>query len=422
MRIAIYGINYAPELTGIGKYTGEMASWLGRQGHDVHVITAMPYYPEWQVHKKYRKRWWFTEKMDGVTVYRCPLYVPKKITPSKRIVHEFSFLLSVLPFWFRSFFRKKYDLVVCVTPPFHLGILPLIYSKIRGVALISHVQDLQVDAAKNLVMIKNSRLLNLMFGAERFILKRSTAVSTISQGMLRKIKEKNVPGGRTILFPNWVDANFIRPLPKEQSLRSEFGIPYEDKVILYSGNLGEKQGLNIILDVADHFLNKKNVHFLIVGSGGNKHMLEKQVAEKKLTNMKFFPLAEYEKLPSLLAVADLHLVLQKKSASDLVMPSKLTGILAAGGCPVVTADPDTTLYDVIDRNNMGILVKPECPDSLIKELDRALNTDLTDLRTNAREFAIRHLSRHFVMQKFEEEMYKMQTPGIEVIYQQVYLT
>lgn len=422
MRIAIYGINYAPELTGIGKYTGEMASWLASQGHDVHVITAMPYYPEWQVHKKYKRRWWFTEKIDGVTVYRCPLYVPKKITPAKRIIHEFSFLLSVLPVWLISFFRKKYDLMICVTPPFHLGILPLIYSKIRGVALISHVQDLQVDAAKNLVMIKNSRLLNLMFGAERFILKRSTAVSTISQGMLRKIKDKNVKGSQTILFPNWVDANFIRPLPKEQSLRKEFGIPDEDKVILYAGNLGEKQGLNIIIDVAGRFLDRKDVHFLIVGSGGNKQMLERQAAEKNLNNIKFFPLADYEKLPALLAVADLHLVLQKKSASDLVMPSKLTGILAAGGCAVVTADPDTTLYEVIDRNNMGILVKPECPESLMAELTKALATDLNELKSNAREFAIRHLSKHLVMQKFEEEMYKMQTPGIEVIYQQVYLT
>ena len=118
--------------------------------------------------------------------------------------------------------------------------------------------------------------------------------------MLRKIKEKNVPGGRTILFPNWVDANFIRPLPKEQSLRKEFGIPDEDKVILYAGNLGEKQGLNIIIDVAGGFLDRKDVHFLIVGSGGNKQMLERQAAEKNLNNIKFFPLADYEKLPALL--------------------------------------------------------------------------------------------------------------------------
>jgi len=260
-----------------------------------------------------------------------------------------------------------------------------------------------------------------MFGAERFILKRSAAVSTISKGMLKKITDKNVPVASTILFPNWVDANFIRPLSPEESLRKEFGIPLEDKVILYSGNLGEKQGLNIIIDVAREFRDKKNVHFLIVGSGGNKQTLQQLAKDSNLDNLKFFPLTEYAKLPALLAVADLHLVLQKKSASDLVMPSKLTGILAAGGCPVVTAEPGTSLFEIIQNNNIGILVKPECPKSLKESLERALETDLSDLKLNAREFAVRHLSKHFVMQKFEEDAYKTQTPGIEFIYQQLYV-
>src|SRR4030095_13848610 len=99
MKIAVYGINYSPELTGIGKYTGEMATWFAEQGHEVHVITAMPYYPEWKVHEKYKRKLWFSEYIKGVKVFRCPLYVPKKITPLRRIIHEFSFLLSVLPVW-----------------------------------------------------------------------------------------------------------------------------------------------------------------------------------------------------------------------------------------------------------------------------------------------------------------------------------
>jgi colanic acid biosynthesis glycosyl transferase WcaI len=405
MRILVYGINYAPELTGIGKYTAEMCAWFARQGHTVHVVTGMPYYPEWEVHKKYKGRLWHKEKMDGVTVYRCPLYIPGHITPMKRIIHEFSFLASIFPVWLKTLFQKKYDTVICVSPPFHLGFFPLLYSKIRRVNLITHIQDLQVDAAKNLVMIRNGHLLNMMFGAEKFILKRSTAVSTISTGMLKRIKAKNISHSKTILFPNWVDVNAVRPVPKEYSLRKEFGLGMEDKVILYSGNLGEKQGLEILIDTAKHFESRKDVHFVIVGSGGNKENLETLVKNEGLNNIRFYPLVPNEKLPLLLAMADLHLVLQKKSASDLVMPSKLTGILASGGCPVVTTEKGTSLYEMIDKHNLGILVKPESAFELQQSLEKALASDLSIYKRNARQFAVNYLSKDAVMRKFELEIY-----------------
>src|SRR6476620_12650937 len=160
MKILICGINYAPELTGIGKYTGEMANWLAANGHTVEIITAMPYYPQWEISKNYKKKWWHKENIDGVKVYRCPLYVPKKISAGKRIIHEFSFVLSTLPIWIKKLFSKKYDVVVSVSPPFHLGALPVLYSKLRRTKMVTHIQDLQVDVAKELKMINNKRLLN----------------------------------------------------------------------------------------------------------------------------------------------------------------------------------------------------------------------------------------------------------------------
>jgi len=121
MKILICGINYAPDLTGIGKYTGEMGSWLAKNGHTVEVITGMPYYPQWQINSTYKKRWWHKEYIDGVKVYRCPLYVPRKVSSFKRIVHEFSFVLSTLPVWIKKLFSPKYDIVISISPPFSFG-------------------------------------------------------------------------------------------------------------------------------------------------------------------------------------------------------------------------------------------------------------------------------------------------------------
>ncbi|GAB3163096.1 WcaI family glycosyltransferase [Telluribacter humicola] len=407
MRVLIYGINYAPELTGIGKYTGEMGAWLAQQGHRVTVITAVPYYPEWVIHPTHKNKGWHTEVIDDVEVHRCPLYVPNQVTSIKRILHEFSFVLSSLVFWIPILFGKKYDKVIGVCPPFHLGFLPLIYSKIRKVPFVCHIQDLQVDAARDLGMIKNQRFLKLMLGAERYILINGTAVSTISSGMQKKIEYKGISPSKIIMFPNWVDVNTIQPMPKEMSLRKEFKISDEDKVVLYSGNLGEKQGLDLLIEAARWF-NSSKVSFVIVGSGGGKAKLQELVKQYNLNNVHFFPLQPHDKLAALLAAADLHLVLQKKSAADLMLPSKLTNIMAAGGCSLVTAQPNTTLYDTITNHELGIVVEPESVEALIYGIKNALEMDLSIYQRNAKLYAQNHISKVSVLKNFEENLMRLQ--------------
>lgn len=407
MRILVFGINYAPELTGIGKYTGEMCTWLASQGHEVAVITAPPYYPEWDIHPSYRGKKWFKEIIEGVTVYRVPIYVPKEVTSKKRILHEFSFLGGVFPKWFGLLLRKKYDVVININPPFHLGFFALLYAKIKKAKLLTHIQDLQIDAAKDLGMINNKRLLDWMFKSERYLLNNSHAVSSISLGMQRKILAKGVPEKKFIMFPNWVDERTIKPLSIGDSLRKEWGIPLDDKVILYAGNLGEKQGLEVIIETAEHFRGKSNIRFLIVGSGGNKENLEKLVAEKGVTNVYFYPLQPYSKLSEMLATADIHLVLQKRSAADLVMPSKLTGILSAGGCALVTAMPNTSLYDVIHKGNLGVVIEPESAEALADGLKTMFSQDLSNYRNAARDYAMQHLSKERIMRNFEDRLLKL---------------
>ncbi len=407
MRILIYGINYAPDLTGIGKYTGEMASWLVKSGHTVHAITAMPYYPQWQIKEAYKGKWWHKEYMDGVKVYRCPLYVPQKVSSLKRIIHEFSFVLSTVPVWLRMFFSRKYDVVISVAPPFHLGFLPLIYSNLKRTKLITHIQDLQVDVAKQLGMIKNSKFLNLMLALEKFILKRSTSVSTISRGMKTKIESKGIDSSKCVIFPNWVDEKIVFPVGKNGSLRKEFGFTNEDKVILYSGNLGEKQGLENIIEVAKNFSEETNVKFVIIGNGGCEDKLKLAANNAGLNNIYFHGLLPYEKLSASLAMADLHLVLQKKHAEDLVMPSKLISILAAGGCPLVTASPGSSLHDLISKNDMGIVVDPDDAVALNEGIRSALKKNLESLRHNARSYAKKFLAKEQILKNWELKLFRL---------------
>ncbi len=405
MRILVFGINYAPDLTGIGKYTGEMCAHLAAQGHQVTVVTAHPYYPQWELAEGYPKYFWKKEIMDRVTVERCPIYIPENPSALRKVLHEISFLGAIFPVWLKLLFQKKYDYVFCINPPFHLTIYPLLYKWLRNSKLISHVQDLQVDVVNDLDLIRNGTMINLMFAFEKFYLKQSDFVSTISLGMERKIASKGIKPENQWLFPNWVDSGFITPLPKEESLRERFGLNYTDKVILYSGNMGEKQGLEYILEVAQLFKLRKDVQFVIVGNGGAKKRLEEAAIEMELANVRFFPLQPYEDLSRLLAVADVHLVLQKLEASDLVMPSKLTGILAAGGLALITAVEGTSLYDVVHEYEMGVLIEPGSVEELYKGIVACLESgDAERIKSNAREYALNHLAKDTVLGSFEQQL------------------
>lgn len=407
MKIFIYGINYAPELAGIGKYTGELAEWLANQKHEVEVFTGKPYYPEWEVPAYYKKKWWYTEQVNKVKIHRSPLYVPKQLNSLKRIWHEFSFIICLIPFWFVSLFQKKADIVIVIAPPFHLGLLALCYAKLKRTKILYHVQDLQIDAAKDMGMIKNKWALSFMFSLESFILKHVNQVSTVSLGMLNKIKEKSISMSNIFLFPNWVDTHFMVPKNLSESMRSELQISMNDFVIMYSGNIGEKQGLENMIEVAEKFQSQKDVLFLIVGSGGNKEKLMQQASQSNLTNVRFIDLQAHKKLPSLLAVADVHLVLQKASASDLMMPSKLTGILSVGGYSIVTALEHTSLYQVVESNQLGNVIVPDNIELLEGALRNAMHKDLNLVKSNARQYAVNHLEKLKILSEFEHKIFKI---------------
>ncbi len=226
--ILIIGINYSPELTGIGRYTGEMGEWLAGHGYKCSVITSFPYYPNWQVQKPYTGKWYRREVRDnGNTIlYRCPFYVPKTPSGIKRMIHEASFFLSALFVIFYLLFKPKHAHIFCIAPPFHLGFLALIYRVFKGGKINYHIQDLQIEAARDLKVVKSKFVFSILFSLEKFILKRVNSISSISSGMLKKI---NVKINKDIaFFPNWVDINSYFPVEDKQCLKPLWGFQPDD--------------------------------------------------------------------------------------------------------------------------------------------------------------------------------------------------
>ncbi|MEN6328046.1 MAG: WcaI family glycosyltransferase [Syntrophomonas sp.] len=411
MNLLIYGLNYAPEPTGTGKYTGEMAEWLAQRGHEVDAIVAPPYYPEWRIGDEYKDKGFFEEMINGVHIYRSPLYVPAadNISAGTRIRLESSFSFNSLRWGIPRFFSQKYDAVIAVCPPLQAGVYPWLYSRLRGVPWVFHIQDLQVDAAIRLDMLKSGLAGKVLYKIENSLLNLATRVSTITEAMRQRIIAKGVPDNKTWLFPNWSDIDFIRPLSRENRFRQELGLGKNAVLIMYAGNIGEKQGLELIVQAADRLRNNDKLYFLMVGAGAAKLRLEGLAKQMDLENLRFLPVQPFERLPEMLAAADIHLVVQKREAADIVMPSKLTNILAAGRPCIATADPWTTLYEVVDSYETGLVCPPEelehFTDSIKKlaeegELRRKMGE-------NARKYAEQWLSKDYILEDFESRLLEL---------------
>src|SRR5699024_2439849 len=250
MKVVVYGLNYAPEPTGTGRYTGEMSAWLVSRGHGVSVICGMPHYPQWRLDPSYMHGRCCVEDLSGARAQRASRYVPAgdRLRARARIRLETTFTLSAMRYWVPRFFcRNKPDLVIAVTPPMQAGLWPLLYSWIRRVPWVLHVQDLQVDAAVRLGMLKAGLFGRLLYAVEGFLLRHATRVSTITEPMRSRIADKGVPAERTWLCPNWSDIAAIRPGARVNAFRYELGLSEEALVVLYAGNMGEKQGLEVVL-------------------------------------------------------------------------------------------------------------------------------------------------------------------------------
>jgi colanic acid biosynthesis glycosyl transferase WcaI len=362
MKILVYGINYTPELTGIGKYTGEMSEWLAEQGHEVTVVTAPPYYPAWRVDEGYSAAQYRHEVINGVTVWRCPLWVPKVQSGLRRMVHLASFAFSSLPIVLAQSLRHRPEVVLVLAPAFFCAPGAWLAARIAGAKAWIHIQDFELDAAFALGLLSSKGIQVAAEWIEKSILRLFNRVTTISPNMVNRLIEKGVPIKRAGLFPNWVDTSQIIPNDEAgKAFRNELGISQDAQVALYSGNMGEKQGLDILIDAAQKLQRFSNLTFVICGDGAAKARLIER--SQDLPNVRFFPLQPFDKLNALLNMADFHLLPQRADAADLVLPSKLTGILASGRTVIATAAEGTSLARLVQEAG-GLICPPENVEAL----------------------------------------------------------
>ena len=410
MKLLIYGLNYAPELTGAGKYTAEMAEALAARGHAVRVVCAPPYYPAWRVAAGWSAWRYRREMRGGVAVRRAPLWVPAHPRGAARVAHLASFAFSsVLPMVAQ--WRWRPDVVMAISPTLLCAPVALMLARASGASAWLHVQDFEVDAACGLGLLAPGPLACAAHAFEGAMLRRFDVVSSISERMVERLATLGVPATRTLCVPNWVDVRAIRPLRRPSPYRQALGIGEGEVVVLYAGNMGAKQGLDYLIDAAARLVARPDVRFVFCGDGLLRDVLARQCAQ--LSNCTLIGLQSADRLRELLGLADIHVLPQRAGAADLVMPSKLTGMMASGRAIVAMAHAGTQLFEVLAGR--GVVVEPEDAVALARAIDRL--ADDASLRARlgaaARRYAVHGLSLDSVMERIEARLYACRGDGCE---------
>jgi colanic acid biosynthesis glycosyl transferase WcaI len=400
MRIIVLSVNYWPEVTGIGAVTTYRAEYLAGAGHDVEVCTTFPYYPDWKVLPEYRGKLARKEKRNGVSIVRSYAYVPNPVTPSKRILFEVSFIIGVT---LRALLRKRPDVLLVVSPPLGLAATAILLSRLWSAPYVFDVEDLQPDSASDLGMLPKWAV-KLLYKVENAAYRHARLVTTLTPSMRQKIVDKGFAEDHVELFEPRMDESFIDLRAEEgNGFRRRYDLG-EKFLVTHSGNMGVKQGLDVILDAAVLSRADDSMLFLCVGNGADCERIKRRAAELDLGNVFFLPLLDAQDFRGLMAASNVCLVTQQQSVSEIVFPSKIVTYLAAGRPIIASVNPECEVARIARESEAGRVVEAENPLALLDAICELRNADLRKAGENARAYACKRWSSARVLEHMERRL------------------
>ena len=404
MKILILGLNYLPETTSIGPYTADLAEYLNCNGHSVRVSTAFPAAPHWKIWEAYSGKTYMREVVNGIPVLRTYLYIPKNPKSTlHRLLFDFSFACSAI----LALTFSAPDLVVVISPPLQLVLTAKLLTLGRS-RIFLHIQDLVPDAAVAVGAFKpGSLILRIAYAFERFAYGLADGIGVICDGMRRNLLSKGVPESKVALLPNYIDTTSMKPRSLNNAFRDRFKIPATNFLVMYSGSIAGKQGLQTYVEAA-LILEKEDsdITCCLIGDGPYLSDLRLLATGLGANRLRFIPLQPRETLSEQLAAADILVITQKASITDMVFPGKLLYYMAAGRPIVAAVSANSETGRFITVNQVGLVVPPESATELSSAI-RQLKADSSRanmLGINGRAVAVSQFDRPGVLKRFAEHL------------------
>jgi len=379
MRLTVLCPHFDPDLAPTGVVMTRIARELAARGHRLHVVTALPWYVGHAIEPGWEGRLVRTEHTEWGRISRVhPFPTDKRNIPARALAFGGFTMLATLV---AATARTRPDAVLAMSPPLILGPAGRVVSGVRRVPLVFNIQDVFPDVAIELGLLTGERVIAASRWLERTSYRGADAVTVLSDELADNVRTKIARNltdeaaerqrAKVRVIPNFVDTDAIRPAPRDNDYRRQYGL-LGSRVVMYAGNVGFSQSLDLVIEAARRLRHSHpDVVFVINGGGTARPDLERDAAG--LDNVRFVDMQPIERLPEVLAAADVHVVPLRTGLAWSSVPSKMYSILAAGRPLVASVDEGTEVARTVERAGAGVAVSPDDPDAFTAAVVRVLD-------------------------------------------------
>ena len=399
MRVLVLCPHFEPDTAPTGHVMTRLVEELGKREHDVHVITSLPWYRTHSVDSEWTGRLARKKTTSWGSITRLhPMTSAKK---NNLVARALAFVMFSMISALAGVAQKRCDVILVMSPPLTLGLAGWLAVLRHRAPLVLNIQDIHPEAAVATGSISNPKIISMLESLEFFSYKKADAITALSDDLRLNIANRIEHPDKVRVIPNFVDTDRIYPDSKFNNYRIALGLT-DEVVVMYAGNLGYSQPIEIVIDAARRLQHRQEIVFVINGEGSRRVELEAKAAG--LENMRFVDFASYEDLNEVLAAADIHLILLKPGLGTASVPSKLYSILAAGRPVLASVDTGTEIDLVVSRTGAGRSVSSNdnglFAETLIALVDDPVGRDAAGKA--GRKFAEEWLSADSVAQSYDE--------------------
>lgn len=373
---------YDPEV-GSASLPASIARALHSQGHTVDVVTGFPNYPSGKLYPGYRVRPYQRESRDGITVHRAPLYPSHDSRAMHRAANFISF--AAAGSGVGAVALRNVDATLVYSSPATACVPAMVGRTIRRTPYVLMIQDMWPQSVMASAFLPTAKAKRVEKALHRYcdaMYRMAASVTVTSPGMTELIAERGVDRRKIVVVPNWADESHFQPVEPRRDVTAEFA-GLRPFTVMYAGNLGDVQGLEVVVEAADLLRDHREIGFVLVGEGVAEPMLRSQVHERHLDNVRFVAAQPVERMASVLALGDVQLVtLRHLPIFESTLPSKVQATLAAGRPIIGAVEGDAA--EVIRLSGAGTVVPPGSPDELARAVLNASRAPATDLQEQGR--------------------------------------
>ncbi len=397
MDILVVVIFYAPDGGPSAPLFTMLCEEMARLGHNVTVIAAVPHYPTGQVRPEFRHGWLQQSNENGVHVVRVRIPSMDRSRLGRRLLQFLAYQIGAT--W--AGLRKRYDVILVANPALITATPMAVLAALRRKPAVFSVHDVYPEVGVELGVFRHRIVAWAVAALERFCLQQARYVRILSISFKPALLAMGVPEQKLVLIYDWIDTDFIRPLPRRNTFSAENGLD-DSFVVLYAGNIGLSQGLEHVLQAAHTLADHSHIRFVLVGDGAGRESLVTMAEAMRLNNVQFIPFQPRERVPEVLATADISLVSLQPQVSGRSLPSKTFSYLASGRPIIAMVDEGSDVWNLITQAGAGLCIPPAEPGKLVEAiLTLEASPDLRQQMADAgRSYAEQHHSHRQAAQRF----------------------